>query len=138
MAELTAELELDPTNANAAYELGEIHRTRGELEQARGLFAQAVEHYPEFDQAQLALGGVLTTLGRPELAIAHLKTAISLNPLSEVAYYRLGQAHRALGETAEMRAALAEFQRLRSSQNRQMATGAMNEQVTEQRIEGQD
>lgn len=138
MKEFEAELKADPTNANAAYELGEIYRTRGELEQARRLFEQAVEHYPEFEQAQLALGGVLTNLGKPALAVARLRTAISLNPGSDVAYYRLAQAHRALGETAEMREALAKFQELRSEQNQRLATGASNEQVTAQRVEPDD
>jgi tetratricopeptide (TPR) repeat protein len=134
MQEFEAELKADPTNANAAYELGEIQRTRGELEPARARFEQAVEHYPEFEQAQLALGGVLTSLGKPALAVAHLRSAISLNDKSDVAYYRLAQAHRALGETAEMKAALESFQRLRSEQNQRTAAGASNEQVTAQRV----
>jgi tetratricopeptide (TPR) repeat protein len=138
MRELAAELKLDPTNANAAYELGEMHRARGELEQARELFEQAVKHYPEFEQAQLALGGVLTNLGKPTLAVAHLRTAVSLNPASAVAYYRLAQAHRALGETAEMRDALNSFQRLRSEQSQTMAAGAANEQVTAQQVGPED
>ena len=36
------ELALDPTNANAAYELAEMHRKAGELEAARQLFEQAL------------------------------------------------------------------------------------------------
>jgi tetratricopeptide (TPR) repeat protein len=133
--EFELELQGDATNANAAYELGEIYRTRGELEKARKYFEQAVEHYPEFEQAQLALGGVLTKLGNPTLAVAHLRTAITLNNQSQVAYYRLAQAHRALGETAEMKEALSQFQRLRSEQSARTAAGASNEEVTAQQVE---
>jgi len=138
MKEFALELKGDPTNANAAYELGEIHRSSGELEEARAMFAQAVRSHPEFEQAQLALGGVLTSLGQPTLAKAHLRTSISLNDTNEVAYYRLAQAHRALGETDEMRQALADFQRLRSSQRQRTATGASQEQVTAQQVESED
>ncbi len=129
------ELELrgDPTNANAAYELGEIHRKGGEMERARRLFEQAVESYPAFEQAQIALGGVLTSLGQPELALAHLRTAIAINGRNHVSHYRLAQAHRALGETAEMRKALQTYQALRSSQAPASAAGASNEPVTAQR-----
>ena len=40
------ELGQDPSNANAAYELAEMHRKAGELEPARKLFEQALAHYP--------------------------------------------------------------------------------------------
>ncbi len=132
--EFEAELKADPTNANAAYELGEIHRKRGDLEAARVMFEQAVRYYPGFEQAQLGLGGVLTSLGQPDAAVPHLRTAISLNDGNEVAYYRLGQAYRALGQTDEMRKALADFQRLRSSERRVTAEGAGQEQVTAQQV----
>ena len=135
MRELEAELKADPTNANAAYELGEIHRTRGEMEEARQRFEEAVKFYPEFEQAQLALGGVLTSLGKPALAVAHLRTAISLNGANDVSYYRLAQAYRALGQTEEMKEALASYQRLRSAQSAKTAAGASNEQVTAQQAE---
>ena len=50
------ELALDPTNANAAYELAEMDRKGGELDPARKLFEQAVTHYPTFEQALVGLG----------------------------------------------------------------------------------
>lgn len=39
--EFEQELQLEPGNANAAYELGEIHRNVGEMEQAQKVFEQA-------------------------------------------------------------------------------------------------
>ncbi len=132
--EFELELRADPTNANAAYELGEICRQDGELERARGLFAQAVESYPGFEQAQIALGGVLTSLGQPELALAHLRTAVSINGGNEVSHYRLAQAYRALGRTAQMRESLDAYQQLRSSQAPQTAAGASHEPVTAQQV----
>jgi predicted Zn-dependent protease len=108
-----AELALDPTNANAAYELAEMHRKAGELESARQLFAQAVTHYPAFEHALVGLARTLVALGRPADALPHLKAALKGNPDNEVACYQLAQAYRALGNTTEQERALAEFNRVR-------------------------
>ena len=108
------ELGQDPSNANAAYELAEIHRKAGELEPARKLFEQALAHYPGFDHAQVGLARTLIALGAPAEALPHLKAAIARNAESEVAYYQLAQAFKALGNTVEQEKALAEFNRVRS------------------------
>ena len=116
--EFEQELALDPTSATAAYELGEIHRRAGDLEEARKLFEAAVEHYPDFEEAQIGLARVLIALGKPEVALPHLRKAISLNPANEVSYYQLSLGYRALGNPAEQEKALAEFQRLHSQRAR--------------------
>lgn len=133
--EFEAELRADPTNANAAYELGEIFRQAGELEAALPRFRQAADAYPGFEQARIALGGVLASLGRAEEALEHLRAAIDINPRNDVTYYRLAQAQRMLGRTDAARASLEQYQRLRASQSRRTASGASNEQVTAQRAE---
>ena len=112
------ELELDPTNANAAYELAEMHRKAGELEPASKLFAQALKHYPAFEQAQVGLARTLIALGRPADALPHLQAALKGNPDNEVACYQLAQAYRRSGNAAEQEKALAEFNRVRSARSR--------------------
>jgi tetratricopeptide (TPR) repeat protein len=112
--EFEEELRLDPTNANAAYELGEIHRKAGDLARARALFEKAMSSYPDFADAQLGLGRVLVSSREPERALPHIRKAIALDPQSDVAYYQLSLAYRALGYAAEQQKALAEFQRLRA------------------------
>jgi tetratricopeptide (TPR) repeat protein len=118
-AEFEQELGIDPTNADAAYELGELRRKAGDLEGARQLFAKAVEHYPEFEQGLLGLGRVLVAQGRPELALAPLEKAAALAPEDDVAFFQLFQAHRALGQTEAAGKAQAEFQRLRALKREQ-------------------
>ena len=108
------ELAVDPTNANAAYELGEMNRKAGELEPARKFFAQAVTSYPAFEQALVGLARTLIALGRPAEALPYLQTALKGNPENEVAHYQVAQAYRALGNTAEQEKALAEFNRVRA------------------------
>ena len=51
--------------------------------------------------------------GPPERALPHLQKAVALAPESEVAWYQLSVAHGKLGQPAEQRKALEEFQRLR-------------------------
>jgi tetratricopeptide (TPR) repeat protein len=107
------ELRIDPTNANAAYELAEVHRKAGELESAREFFERALAHHPDFDEALVGLGRTLVALGQPAEALPRLEAAAKRNPQNEVAYYQMAQAYRALGRTAEQEKALAEFTRLR-------------------------
>jgi len=130
------ELVLDPTNANAAYELGEMHRKAGELEPARQRFQQALAHYPAFDHAQVGLARTLIALGQPAEALPHLKAALQQNPESEVANYQLAQAFKALGNAAEQEKALAQFTRLRDTAAQRRTTVPQTKQdVTPQVVD---
>ena len=115
------ELALDSTNANAAYELGELLRKAGEFEPARALFEQAVTHYPAFEHALIGLGRTLIALRRPEDAIPRLQAALKAAPDNDVAYYQLAQAYRAVGNPGQQEAALATFDRLRAIAARRTA-----------------
>jgi tetratricopeptide (TPR) repeat protein len=118
-AAFEAELAIDPTNANAAYELGEMYRKAGRLDDAIRNFERAVAAYPDFDEALIGLGRALVAAGRPAAAVPHLRKAVGVNPGNEVAFYQLAQAHRALDQRAEQQAALAAFTRLRDDKERQ-------------------
>ena len=112
MAEFQEELKLNPGNANAAYEIGELHRLAGELELAKTSFTAALQIYPDFPEANLGLGTVLAALGQPAQALPYLKVAVANDPNDEASWYRLSQAERSLGHTTEQQAALKEFMRL--------------------------
>jgi tetratricopeptide (TPR) repeat protein len=120
LKEFEAELEIDPANGNAAYEIAELHRVRGELDLARAFFERALERDPTFEEALVGLGRTLIALGKPELALPVLQRAVTTNASNEVTYYQLAQAHRALGNLAEQEKALAEFDRL----HREASTGS--------------
>ena len=135
--EFEEELRLDPTNANAAYELGEIQRKSGQFDKAREYFEIALKYYPEFEEAQVGLGRVLISLGKPDQALPLLRKAVSLNPEDEVAHYQLSQAHKALGNVAEQQKELAEFQRIRNQKSRQQEPATFSpRQVTKQQLDG--
>ena len=130
------ELRIDPTNANAAYEIGEMQRKAGELEPARAMFEQALKHYPEFEEALVGLGRTLLALGHPAEALPHLQAALKHDPEDDVAHYQIAQAYRALGKTGEQEKALAEFTRLRSrAEGRRAAVPPNKRDVTRQEIE---
>jgi tetratricopeptide (TPR) repeat protein len=130
------ELRIDPTNASAAYEIGEMHRKAGEIDRAREFFEQALKHYPDFEEALIGLGRALIALGQPAHALPRLEAALSRNPENDVAHYQIAQAYRALGKTAEQEKALAEFTRLRSRGEQRRAALLQNKRdVTRQELD---
>lgn len=136
--EFKQELEVDPSNANAAYELAEIYRKANQMEAAKQYFEMALKYYSNFEDAQLGLAATLMALQQPQLALPHLEKAILINSTSQVAWYRLSRADRALGDTAGQTKALAEFQRLRATSANQSDTEAnltSNTEVTPQQLD---
>ena len=119
LKEFEEEFQRDPSNANAAYEIGDIHRQAGQFDQAQHFFALALKSYPDFEEAHTGLASVLMSTKRPEDALAHLQKAVVLNPEDDVAWYRLAQVQKTLGNNSEQQKALAEFGRLRQQFNKQ-------------------
>jgi tetratricopeptide (TPR) repeat protein len=136
LKEFGLELQIDPTNADAAYEIGEMMRKAGQMDKAIASFRRAVEAYPAFEEALVGLGRALVAAGDAAAALPHLQKAVALNPLDEVAFYQLAQAHRTLGHEAEQQKALAEFERLRGTKAGQAAVvPAGPSAVTKQQID---
>lgn len=136
--EFEQELQLDPANGNAAYELAEINRNAGQFEDAQKYFELALKGHPDFEEAHLGLAAALISAHKPDLALPHLEKAISLNREDEVAWWRMAQVERLLGNSDEQKKALAEFQRLHSQSAQQQDQSrklfAPNE-VTQQQVE---
>lgn len=135
--EFELELGQEPSNANAAYELAEIHRNGGEAEEARKYFEMALKYYPNFEEAHLGLASVLMFEHKPDLAQPHLQKAIALNPGNQVSWYRLAQAERALHNVPEEQKALQEFQRLRKLEASEQAARGLfaPQEVTPQTLD---
>ena len=135
LKEFEQELRIDPTNANAAYEAGEIHRKSALFDRAAELFSQAVKYYPDFEEALVALGRTLVSLGKAEQALAPLGKAIALDAANEVAWFQLAQAQRSLGNASEQQKALAEFQRLRDLKRQAEINILTRQEVTKQSLD---
>jgi tetratricopeptide (TPR) repeat protein len=110
--EFEAELEVDPGNGNAGYELGYMQADIGNQEEARRRYEQVLERYPDFEEALVGLGGVWLENQKPDVAVPLLEHATKVNPDDEVAWYRLSQAERAIGNREGQQKALAQFQKL--------------------------
>jgi predicted Zn-dependent protease len=120
------------------YELAEIDRHAGHLEDAQKYFEQAVDGHPDFEEAHLGLAATLVTLQKPDLALPHMQKAIALNREKEVSWGRLAQVERMLGNSAEQQKALAEFQRLHSQSTGQQQSAKKlfsPDEITKQQVD---
>ena len=113
--EFEAELETDPGNGNAAYELANMAAEENRLDEARKQFEAVIARFPDFEQALVGLGGVYLQTEAGAQAVAPLKQATKLDSNDEVAWYRLAQAQRAAGNQDEAQKAMQTFRNLHAS-----------------------
>ena len=136
-AEFANEIEVNPGNANAAYELAGLRWKHGDDASAEHLYESAIRFYPNFEEAEVGLAGILLEEQKPTQAAAHLQKATALRKDDEVAWYRLAMAERQLGDANAQRLAMAEFQKLRShsaSSQSKAATAQSQDSVTPQEL----
>lgn len=130
------ELQIDPSNGNASYELAVILRQAGgDNAKVTELFESALRSDPDFEEAHIGLAKVLTGQGKNAAALEHLRKAATINPENEVTHYLLARVYRSLGQPAEEQKALAEFRRLREKSSQR--DEAMRSDVTRQKAEGE-
>jgi tetratricopeptide (TPR) repeat protein len=138
LQEFEQELQLDPTNANAAYEAGELHRKAARFDRAAQLFAQAVKHYPDFEEALVGLGRTLISLRQAEQSLSPLRKAIALNANNEVTWFQLAQAYRALSNAPEQQKAFAEYQRVRQQKLQSTSSQSFSRhEATKQKLDAE-
>jgi tetratricopeptide (TPR) repeat protein len=131
--EFGLELQADPDNSDAAYEIGEMYRQDGKLQDAQTFFESAVKAHPDFPEAQVGLANVFASQDRWQEALPHLERAVSIRPDDQVAWYRLSQAYRSSGNSLEQKKALSVFQQLheRSLKEREITPHEVTQQVLE-------
>jgi len=73
----------------------------------------------------------------PEQALVHAQRAVAVNPENEVAWYRLSQIQKALGNTGDQQKSLAEYRRLhdRASQQKGLEPVFSPREVTKQEVD---
>jgi TolA-binding protein len=99
-------LEKNPEDFEAHYNLGALLHMRGDLAGAIPNFQAAVALHPQDSTASNALGAVLLAAQRPAEAIRYLKAALQNRPDYFDAHYNLGNALASQGDFA---GALDEF-----------------------------
>jgi tetratricopeptide (TPR) repeat protein len=132
--EFLAELEIDPGNGNAGYELAKMAADDNNLEEARKQFEAVIARFPDFEQALVGLGGVYLQSQAGTQAVAPLERATRIDASDEVAWYRLAQAQRAAGNREEAQKALERFRTLHASSSAAPKPPAADE-VTPQQLD---
>jgi tetratricopeptide (TPR) repeat protein len=94
---------IDPTDATAAFNLGNCLRRLDDLPGAAHAFANALKRDPLFVEAWFNQGGVLRDMGRVAAARAHLSQAVQLDLLYADAVYNLAALEYDAGDLAAAR-----------------------------------
>ncbi|HEY6293612.1 MAG TPA: tetratricopeptide repeat protein [Terriglobia bacterium] len=115
ITELNEELKLNPTSAEAEYEIGEAYRKHQQPEPAVKAFEQALELDPNAVPVRLGLAKALRELGRKPEALAALEPALKSAPGDPAIHFLLAQIYRDLGRTNEAQAETAAFERLQKT-----------------------
>jgi len=96
--EFEAELELNPYDAVAEYQIAQIFEVQGNPGAARQRLESAVSNDPNFPEALVALGRALVAEKDYTRAVEMLSKAAELAPQSESAVYNLMLAYRNAGQ----------------------------------------
>ncbi|MGC8550847.1 MAG: tetratricopeptide repeat protein [Acidobacteriaceae bacterium] len=130
------ELKVDPSNADAVYELANIQEESGNLSAAGEQFAVLLKQVPDFEQALVGLGGIDLATKQAAKAVPLLERATRIRPDDVVAWWRLSQAYRAVGNHAGQMRALAIFEKLHNGADSKLLDPPSMDAVTQQNLSG--
>jgi len=102
---------LNPADASAHYNLGLIHQTRSELDQARERFERALQIDPEEIDASYQLGRIARQQKRYGDAIQHFEQVVARNPAhsQHEVWREVAATYIAAGQFEDARTALDQF-----------------------------
>lgn len=113
--EFEQELELNPNDAVAEYQIAQILAAQQKTDLARPRLERALQLRPDFAEAALALGRIHLQARENERAIPLLETAVRLAPASEPAHYNLMLAYRNAGREVDALREKAALERLQQT-----------------------
>jgi tetratricopeptide (TPR) repeat protein len=99
--EFEAELALNPSDAAAEYQVGQIFSTQQRAADASVHFERAAALRPDFAEALIAVAKLRVEAKRLPEAIQLLERAVHLQPKNETAHYSLMLAYRNAGRSAD-------------------------------------
>lgn len=99
-------------DARSWYRMGRELYGRGELEQARAAYVEALGLQPKYADAHSALGVVYAALGRQDDAVRAFQAAIALSPADAYLYNNLGYAYLLQGSNAAAESAFRDALRV--------------------------
>lgn len=101
LKEFEAELQINPSDAAAEYQVAQILQVQGDRAGAAPHFERAIALRPDFPEALVAMAKIRMEAKRYDDAARLLERAIKLQPRSEVAHYNLMLAYRNAGRAAD-------------------------------------
>jgi len=110
--EFEAELALNPGDAAAEFQIGQISSAAGKPDEALPHFEKALELSPDFVEAALAVGKIRVQARRYAEAIPLLEHVVALAPRNEAAHYNLMLAYRNSGQMDKAKAEQQELEKL--------------------------
>ncbi len=99
--EFEAELKLNPHDAVAEYEIGQILLAENKPQEAAPRLERALALSPDFPEALLAVARLRAEAKRNDEAIELLERAVRLEPENEAAHYNLMLAYRNAGRSED-------------------------------------
>ena len=99
--ECEAELKLNPSDAVAEYEIGQILLAENKSQEAGPRFERSLKLSPDFAEALIAVARLRSDARRYDDAIPLLERAVRLQPQNESAHYNLMLAYRNAGRSAD-------------------------------------
>ena len=110
--QFAAELALNPSDAAAEYQVGQILTLQQKKSEAAPHFERAIELRADFPEALIAAGKLRSESKRYREAAQLFERAVKLQPRSEAAHYNLMIAYRNDGRTTEAQREKDEIEKL--------------------------
>jgi tetratricopeptide (TPR) repeat protein len=110
--EFEAELALNPSDAVAEYQVGQVLNVEQKKSEAAAHFERAAQLRPDFPEALIAVAKLRTDAKRYSDAIVLLDRAVKLQPRNETAHYNLMMVYRNAGRPADAQREKAELDKL--------------------------
>ena len=112
------QLQLNPHNGIALYNLGKIQVERGDPEGGVTLLRQAVGANASVPSTSFYLGFGLAKLGKTQEAVEWLERSLASDPsdfIKQSAYFELGRAYQKLGRKEDARVAIEKLKMLKEA-----------------------
>ena len=110
--EFVAELDLNPSDAVAEYQVAQILLAQGKKAEAAARHEKAAQLRPDFPEALIAVAKLRSDAKRYPDAISLLERAVKVQPRSEIAHYNLMLAYRNAGRAADAQREKAELDKI--------------------------
>jgi tetratricopeptide (TPR) repeat protein len=101
IAEFQKELALNPGHAPTYYKLADAYSRAMKFDDAEKLLQRSIWLDATASGPYILMGKVLLKKGEPELALRSLRHALKMDPNNYMGHHLLGDAFRALGQTAD-------------------------------------